>query len=198
MNSLVLMLVLGGVLLALLLLALLRGVPRADTAPASYGRLAQVVALPGLSFASPERLFDPADYHSVRNASLPAEVARLVADERRRLALLWLRLLREDVRTLWRFRRALAVHGVSAGPADELRVALSGLAAVTLINSLRVAVAVAGPFAVALFCQSGRLRVEAIWRTSAALFGRVPAEQLAEFERRWAAATTTTPFVFVR
>lgn len=198
MNGLVLMLVLGGVLLALLLLALLRGVPRSEAAPASYGRLAQVVALPGLSFASPERLFDPADYRTLRKSSLPAHVAGAVADERRRLALLWLRLLRDDVQTLWRFRRLLAVHGVSAGPADEFRVALSGFAAVTAINCLRVAVALAGPFAVAQFCQAGRSRVEAIWHVSAALFGRVPAGQLAEFEQRWAATTAATPFVFVR
>lgn len=185
MNGLVLMLVLGALLLAWMLAALLRGVPEA---PATYGRMAQVVHLPGLNFACPERLFDPADYHAVRGNGAPPFVAGAVREERRRLALLWLRLIRSDVQTLWRFRRLLAAHGVSAGPAEELRTAAAGLAAVALINLLRLAVSVAGPFQAAAFFRASRNRVEVIWQTSAHLFGRIPAGQMEEFERAWAAS----------
>lgn len=196
-SQLILMLVLGGVLLVLLLLALLRGAPRQGTPPASYGRFVQVVPLPGLSFATPERLFDPADYHALQRAGVSRPATEAVRQERRRLALLWLRLLREDVRTLWRFRRMLAVHGVAAGPADELRMAISGLAAVTGISLLRLAVAVAGPFSVAQSIQLCRARVESIWSASATLFGRMPTGQAAAFEQQWSAATAGAPVEFL-
>jgi len=197
MTELMLMLVLGGALLAWMVAALLRGVPQA-AAPAAYGRLAQVVPLPGLSFACPERLFDSADFSAVSGNGVPAFVACAVYDERRRLALLWLRLLRNDVHTLWRFRRMMAVHGFSTGPAEEFRVALAGLAAVGLINLLRLAVSIAGPFQAAAFCRASRNRVETIWQTSARIFDRIPSGQVEGFERVWTATLPRTQAVFVR
>ncbi len=197
MSSLVLMLVLGALLLAWMLATLLRGVPQPVT-PAAYGRLAQVVPLPGLSFTCPERLFDPADYEAVVQKGAPAFLARAIKDERQRLALLWLRLLRADVRTLWTFRRVLAAHGSSAGAAGEFRLALAGIAAVSLISLLRFAVITAGPFQAASFFRTGRSRVEAIWQTCAGLFSRIPEGRAGEFERDWAAALPSTQAVFLR
>lgn len=197
MSTLVLMLLLGALLLAWMLAMLLRGVPQ-PVAPAAYGRMAQVVPLPGLSFARPERLFDPADYQAVQQAAAPAFVANAVLEERRRLALLWLRLLRDDVNTLWRFRRLMAVHGSSAGAGGEFRLALAGLSAVALIGALRVAVSVAGPFQAAAFCRAGRNRVEIIWQICASLFSRIPADRASEFERAWTAALAPSQSAFAR
>jgi hypothetical protein len=191
------MLVLGALLLAWMLATLLRGVPQ-PAAPPSYGRLAQVVSLPGLSFAHPDRLFDSADYEALRQAAGPAFLATALRRERRRLALLWLRLLRDDVNTLWRFRRLLAVHGSSAGAGGELRLALAGISATALIGALRVAVSVAGPFHAAAFCRASRRRVETIWQTCAALFSRIPADRASQFEQAWAAASASTQSAFAR
>lgn len=196
MNLLPLMLVLGAALLAWMLVMLLRGVPQ-PAAPATFGRLAQVVPLPGLSFACPDRLFDPADYQAVRATGAPAMLVNAVRNERRRLALLWLRLLRDDVQTLWRFRRLLAAHGASAGAAGELRLALSGLSALALIGLLRVLVSFAGPLWAASFCRAGRNRVELIWQACAGLFGRIPAQQAEAFARAWAASRPVTQAAFL-
>jgi hypothetical protein len=191
------MLVLGAVLLAWMLAALLRGVPQ-PVAPAAYGRLAQVVHLPGLSFAHPERLFDSADHRALVSNGAPVFLANAVREERRRLALLWLRLLRDDVNTLWRFRRMMAAHGSSAGAAGELRLALAGAAAIGLIYLLRLAVTAAGPFQTATICRASRNRVEMIWQACAGLFGRIPAEHAGEFERAWASAFPATQGAFSR
>lgn len=189
------MLVIGVALLGWMLAALLRGVPP-QAAPAAYGRVAQLLQLPGLAFAYPERLFDPADYEAALRHGVLPHVAAAVRDERQRLALLWLRLLRNDVQTLWRFRRVMAAHGVSADPTEELRVALAGAFAVGLVQLLRLAVRVAGPFRVAALCQATRRDVESIWQGSAALFGRIPPGQVEDLRRVWQASSPGTDTVF--
>lgn len=197
MSLLLLMLVLGAALLASMLVLLLRGVPQPAT-PATFGRLAQMVPLPGLSFACPERLFDSADYQAALDNGAPAFLANAIREERRRLALLWLHLLREDVDTLWRLRRTLAACGASAGIAGELRLGLGGAAAMTLIHLLRLTVAVAGPFPAASFCRASRQRVEAIWQVCSGIFARLPAERAREFERAWAAALPSPQAALLR
>jgi hypothetical protein len=194
---LLLMLVLGVVLLAWMLAALLRGLPQ-PAPPATFGRLARVVPLPGLNFACPERLFDAADYQAVRASGSSTMLVHAVRAERRRLALLWLRLLRDDVDTLWRLRRTMAAYGSSAGAIGELRLALAGIAATGLIHILRLAVVLAGPFQAASLCRAGRNRVESIWQACAGLFGRIPAEQAGEFERAWAAAVPSPQAALLR
>ncbi len=196
MNSLLLLLLLGTLLLILMLLALLRGAPSWQ-APASFGRVAEIVPLPGLRFPYANRLFDPADYIELFGSALPERLIIAVRDERKRLALLWLRLLREDVRTLWRFRRAMASYGISAGPLDELRAALAGAGAVSFIQALRVSVWFFGPFRLAAFGRIGRRYMEDIYRGSTRLFDRLPASQRVEFEDSWKVALATD-FVFLR
>ncbi len=187
MSELILLLALGGVLLAALVAVLLRGVPQPEPAPASYASIAQIISLPGLMFRRPERFFDPAEYEGLRHAPRMAPVAAELRAERRRLALLWLRLLHDDLRVLWRFRRLLARQGITSGPAEELGAALNGLLASVLMATLRAGVFVLGPFAVVRLSQQARHPVEAVWRSSASLVGRLPARQLPEVERQWAA-----------
>jgi len=195
-TTLVLMLLIGVALLGWMLAALLRGVPQ-PVAPAAYGRVAQLLQLPGLSFAHPERLFDPADYEAALRSGVPPFVATALRDERQRLALLWLRLLRSDVQTLWRFRRVMAAHGASADPAEELRVALTGVTAVGLIHLLRLAVRVAGPFRAAALCRGARRDVESIWQGSAALFGRIPSGQVEDLQRVWQTSSPGAEAMFL-
>ncbi len=196
MNSLLLLLLLGALLLALLLLALLRGAPSWQ-APASFGRVAEIMPLPGLRFLYANRLFDPADYVELSGSALPERLVMAVHGERKRLALLWLRLLREDVRTLWRFRRAIAAYGISAGPLDELRTALAGAGAISFIQALRVSVRLFGPFRLAAFGRISRGYMEDIYRASTTLFDRLPASRRPEFEDSWKVALATD-FVFLR
>lgn len=195
-NSLLLLLLLGGVLLTLLLLALLRGAPRRQV-PASFGRVAEIVPLPGLSFPYANRLFDPSDYVDLRGSAISDRLVAAARDERKRLALLWLRLMREDVRTLWRFRRAMAAYGISAGPLDELRVALAGAGAIGFIQALRVSVWLFGPLRLAAFGSISRAYIEDIRRVSASLFDRIPPGRRPEFEGSWKVALATD-FVFLR
>ncbi|MGH9793739.1 MAG: hypothetical protein ACRD5G_03115 [Candidatus Acidiferrales bacterium] len=192
-NSLLLLLLLGGALLTLLLLALLRGAPTRQ-APASFGRVAEIVPLPGLSFSYANRLFDPSDYADLRGSAISDRLVAAASDERKRLALLWLRLMREDVRTLWRFRRAMAAYGVSAGPLDELRVALAGTG-IGFLQALRVSVSLFGPFRLAAFGGISRAYIEDIHRVSATLFDRIPPSRRPEFEGSWKVALATD-FVF--
>jgi hypothetical protein len=187
-SELILLLVVGGLLLAALVALLLRGVPQAEPAPASFASIAQMVALPGLTFARPERFFDDSDYQRLRHAPRMATVAEELRAERRRLALLWLRLLHHDLRALWRFRRLLARHGVTSGPGEELQVAFDGLLASALLATLRSGVYLLGPFAVARISQAARHPVEAVWRSSAYLVGKLPASRLLEVERHWTAS----------
>lgn len=187
MSGLVLLLVVGGVLLVALGAMLLRGVPQPEPAPDAYAFIAHVVSLPGLAFPRPERFFDPTEYEGLRHAPRMAPVAAELRAERRRLALLWLRMLHDDLRALWRFRRLLTRQGVTSGPAEELSVAWNGLLASVLLTTLRMSVSALGPFAVARISQQARHPVEAVWRSSAYLMGKLPAWQLPEVERRWAA-----------
>jgi hypothetical protein len=108
--------------------------------------------------------------------------------DRRRLVLLWLGLLRRDVHTLWRFRRLLTRHGVSSGLMEELQLATSAILTLAIVNLLRVTVWAAGPFALAPLLDGAATRVEAASRRCAALLHRLPPSRLPEVQRAWLAA----------
>ena len=106
--------------------------------------------------------------------------------DRREIALLWLKLLQDDVRTLWRFRRLLVRNGISVRLTEELHIASTAVLALTYLSVLRVVVSVMGPFALpALLRLAGHL-VEATSQLCAQLLSRVPLSMRPEIERQWA------------
>jgi hypothetical protein len=176
------------VLLSLFLAVLLFGRPRPVEEPQALLPLAQMVHLPALTFPNPAMLFDPADYRRLCAQSGLAPVAGRLLQDRRRLVLLWLGLLRRDVHTLWRFRRLLTRYGVSSGPGEEAGVATSALLTLAMLNTLRATVWAAGPFALAPLLDGAATRVETASRRCAALLHRLPPSRLPEVQRAWLAA----------
>jgi len=187
-TELILLLAVGAAFLALFGAALVRGRPRRIEEPQDVFALTRVVRLPALAFPNPSMLFDPADYRRLAVQPGMAAVARELRHDRRRLVLLWLGMLREDVLTLWRFRRLLTRYGVSSGLGEEAHVALSAMLTLGLLAMLRGCVRVAGPFAVVAMLDGAGTRAETASRRCAAMLHRLPAARLPEIQRAWLAA----------
>ena len=187
MNELVLFLVAGAVFLVLFLLWFLSGQPRATDRALPLGALDQILSLRGLAFHKSDLLLDEGDYRMLRSKPDLRRLARQLRRDRSKIVLLWLRLLQEDVRNLWRFRRLLVRHGVSVELAEECRIAATAVLALALLFSLRVVVLVAGPFALAQMLRGARGQVEMASRLCAELLSRVPLAGRAEIGRQWAA-----------
>lgn len=187
MNHLVWFLVAGAALLVFFLLWFLTGRPKATEEAPSMMALEQVVSLLGLASGKSDLLLDESDYHMLRSNPRLQPLARELRRDRREITLLWLKLLQEDVRTLWRFRRLLVRNGVSAGLVEELRIAAIAVVALASLACLRMMVFIAGPFALPALLRQARRQVQAASSACAALFSRVPPALRAEIERQWAA-----------
>ena len=183
MTELVLFLLTGTALLALFLLILWKGPTEESESARGMARLAQMISLPSLSFKNVELLLNDTDYRLLRSSPMLRLVAGQHWSDRRRMVLTWLRLLQRDLVALWRLRRLLSGHGVSTSIGEELRVAETALVALALVCSLRVAVALTGPFALVRVLQSTRRRVETISRSCAGLLARIPSSRWEEIEQ---------------
>ena len=183
MTELLSLLLLGIVLLVLFVLALLKGQSE-EAASLDMARLAKVVPLPGLSFRSPELLFRDDDYAWLRSNRALRGVARLHRRDRRRMVLLWLRLLQADLFVLWRVRRMLAGFGASANVVEEFLFFLKAVVVLSLLLFLRVCVWLTGPFAVMALLRGCRTLVESVFRSCADLLTRIPPAQWPEIEEQ--------------
>ena len=191
MTELVLLLLIGILLAVLFSLALLRGGPKRYEDSAAGGILFEVVSLPGLSFKHAGILFDDSDYRTLERSSALKNVAWNLRRDRRKLVLLWLKLLRRDLGSLWRFRRLLTSYGVSGSLAEEFRVATAAIKGLTLLSFLSVVVAIAGPFVLTALLRNARLHVEKLSRSCASLLGRIPSSRWNEIQRAWTAGLTS-------
>ncbi len=187
MNQLVWFLAAGAVFLVLFLLWFLSGQPRATDETLPLGALDKIVSLRGLAFNKSDLLLDDGDYRMLRSKPDLRRLARQLHRDRSKIASLWLKLLQEDVRNLWRFRRLLVRHGVSVELAEECRIAATAVLALALLFFLRVVIVVAGPFALAQLLRGARGEVETASRLCAELLSRVPPASRAEIGRKWAA-----------
>lgn len=147
MNDLFVLLLLTGGAAAYLIVLSVR-MPR-NCAPTKQAleALHRMVTLPSLSFAHPSALFDPGGYNLLISDPRLSEAAISYRHNIRRIALLWLKLLQNDVMVLWRFRRLLTVCGVYEGLRVEAATAVKAASLAFLVIALRVSVKVAGPFA---------------------------------------------------
>jgi len=193
MNQLLLLLVAGVVLFVLFLVLSLTGRPRMSPDPHRLAELERIVPLNGLVFNQAEVLLNPRDYQMLRSHVGLQRVARELRRDRRNIVLLWLKLLREDILNLWRFRRLLVRGGAPAGLAEEFRVAATSILLLGFLLSLRVVVAVAGPFAVPQLIQLAKRQAENAYQISAELLRRLPAGRLAEVESQWATRARAGP-----
>lgn len=189
MNELVLFLVLGAVFFLLFLILFLIGQPKTheNDLPLPLGALEQIVSLRGLAFNKSDLLLADGDYRMLLSNPTLRPLARQLLRDRGEIVSLWLKLLRDDIRTLWRFRRLLVRSGASVGLAEEYRIASTAVLALALFFLLEVAVTLAGPFAPALLLRAARRQVEAASRMCAAVLSRIPRSNWAEIGRKWAA-----------
>ena len=187
MNQLVLFLVSGAVFLLLFLYWFLTGRPKAADEAESMKDLEQILSTAGLASTNPDMVFDDCDYRMLQSNPDLQPLAREMRRDRREITLLWLKLLQQDVRTLWRFRRLLVRNGVSVRLSEELDIATTAVLALVYLSVLRVVVSVVGPFALpALLRQAGKL-VEKACHSCAQILSRVPLSMRAEIERQCAA-----------
>jgi hypothetical protein len=92
------------------------------------------------------RVFAEQDWEYVRSET-PRSIHELFLDERKGLALLWLRQVRIQIRSLQRFHRGAARHYARLNPRTEVELALSFAALMGACRALQFLVFVAGPYA---------------------------------------------------
>ena len=101
------------------------------------------------------------------------------------LVLLWISLLLQDVKSLWRFRRFLVCSGAPATLSEEAEIFGTAILAITSLNSMYVFVYVFGPFALSDATRSLRSLVERVSSASALVLERMPQSGWPEVERNW-------------
>jgi hypothetical protein len=185
MNQLIFLLILGGLLFALSLLALFRTPSKHQVPGQAMETLLKIVPLPSLEFRHSGVLFDDADYRSIATEPRLRAVAEQLRRDRRRLALSWLRLLQADVFTLWRFRRLLTTFGVSAGLREEFATARRAVGLILFLLGLRLFVALFGPFAFASVAAKIRDRVRGYSCFCGETLSRLPMYRVAQLETDW-------------
>jgi hypothetical protein len=185
MNQLIFLLILGGLLFVFSLVALFRPPRKNEATDEGMDTLLKIVPLPGLDFKHSRVLFDDADYRSIAAEPKFKSIAEQLRRDRQRIALAWLRLLRADVYTLWRFRRLLTTFGVCATPKEELRSAASAMGLLALLLGLRVVVTLFGPFAFASVAVRVRDDVRGFSSYCGQMLSHLPMYQLAQFENNW-------------
>lgn len=93
-----------------------------------------------------QRVFDRGDWEYVR-AEGPKPVRQLFLEERKRIAILWIEQVRNQIRNLSRFHRGSARHYAKLNPRTEMELAFSFFGLVCACRALQFAVSVAGPYA---------------------------------------------------
>jgi hypothetical protein len=172
----------GGFLLAFFVAVLLRGhsSPVAPVWPAGSATLTPLVSLPGLHFRHAPILFDRADHEMLTSSPRHVALAADLLAERKRLASMWLRMVQQDVVTLWRLRRVMAGQGATGGGADEMRLVLSAFLLLATIALLRAGVALIGPFALTGALNSAGARLAKVQASLSTAFASLPAARQAE------------------
>lgn len=148
MIQLVLMLAIGLFLLALCLAIFVRAVRETSgNSSNSDSELSKVLRLSSLECGDPGRIFSDADYRVLASEPRLRPLARELWQDRRLIALKWLRGCQRDVIAMWRFRRFLVSRGASNTVREELSATCRSLGLIFLLAVLRVSVWLWGPYA---------------------------------------------------
>lgn len=193
MNQLFILLIIGGLLFALSLAALFRTPPKYEATGEAMETLLKIVPLPGLDFKHSRVLFDGSDYRSIAVEPRFKAIAEQLRRDRRRIALAWLRLLRTDVYTLWRFRRLLTTFGVCASVNEEFATVVTAARLLLLLLVLRLSVMFFGPFAFASAAARVQDRVRGFSSSCGGMLARLPMYQLTQLETNWRNFGATQP-----
>jgi len=182
MNQLFILLIIGGLLFALSLAALFRTPPKYEATGEAMETLLKIVPLPGLDFKHSRVLFDGSDYRSIAVEPRFKAIAEQLRRDRRHIALAWLRLLRTDVYTLWRFRRLLTTFGVCASVNEEFATVVTAARLLLLLLVLRLSVMFFGPFAFASAAARVQDRVRGFSSSCGGMLARLPMYQLTQLK----------------
>lgn len=143
--------------------------------------------LPGLSGASVEQLdliFQSRDYRSLAGLPELRAVRSRLRRDRRRIALLWLAELQNDVYVVWRFRRFLVCNGLQVTFQDEAGIMLAALLSLASLTAARTAVFVCGPFVSVSVVQATGVAVRRLSQRCDGLLSRL-GEKRATIEQKW-------------
>jgi hypothetical protein len=163
----------------------MQGLPKAESSSHAISAVGQMVSLQGLSFKGAQQLFEPTEYRLLKSTPELAQVAKSFRKERKALVLLWISLLQQDVKSLWRFRRFLVRSGVPATFGEEADIFGTAILAILSLHFLYAFVWVLGPFAFSGVTRSIRSLVEGVSSASARILERLPQSGWPEVERHW-------------
>jgi hypothetical protein len=182
MIAIFLFVIFGVALFVSFLVLAVQGTP--GTAPDSSA-VSAVSQMVNLSLVDSNRLLDDTEYLLLRSNPALAEVAGQLRKERQELALLWITLLLNDLKELWRFRRFLIRSGAPTTFGEEYGILQALVISVVLLNLMKVSIRIAGPFALPRAGRrAGRLVVEMSY-AAATVLHRIPAAGWPEVERSW-------------
>jgi len=168
----------------------LRGHPKGPPDLRAVDAVTHMVGLEGLSFAHFDLLLDDSDYK--RLLSLPAlrGTAKQFRKDRGELASLWIGLLLNDLKNLWRFRRFLVRQGAPAGLSEEAEILCKFLASAILLHLVRLFIRFSGPFVLARTARRAKRLVEIVSYAPARVLSRIPSTGWTEIEQSWARGST--------
>ena len=185
-SGLVIYAFLGLVLFLTFLVIGLRGARQAMPDSLSVTAVKQMVGLEGLSFTQLELVLDDSDYKLLRTHADLRGIANTLRKERQKLAILWIAMLVNDLKKLWRFRRFLVRRGVPAKFGEEVKIACVFLLSFLLLHLLELFIRCSGPFAIPGMARRANRLLEAMSYAPARVLSRIPSAGWAEIEQSWA------------
>jgi len=185
MTAIVIFALLGFVLFCCFLYIGLWDFPASVNNPPAVQAVRKMVKLNGLSLAGARVLSDDSDYRALLSHPALRETARKLRRDRQRLFLQWMRMLRNDLKELYRFRRFLVRCGADVGWGEELKILGAFLLALSLLQSAAFIAWIAGPFALRGATRRARRLVETMSYAPALALSRIPQTGWTELERNW-------------
>lgn len=144
-----------------------------------------IAGLSAANFHYFDRLLGIDDYRKLHARRELASISARFRQDRRRIALLWLRELQQDVQLVWEFRRFLVLNGLQVTLGEEFRIACAACAALTYLEAVRFIVFFCGPFTLVGVLRTARWTVEQLSSRGNRLLARAPAAVRAKLEQEW-------------
>src|SRR3989441_67405 len=185
MIQLVALLLFGVLVLVVGIYTLRRSPPATAENDASADDLKELIALQSLDFRNMPRLFADSDYQMLLADPRLLRIARELRQDRKRIALHWLKALQQDVFRLWQLRRLLTKYGAAQSTAEELATILHVLRIVSLILLLRLLVFLFGPFRFARGVSEVRRHAHSFSGSCGRAVRRLPSGRWIEFMNEW-------------
>jgi hypothetical protein len=131
-------------------------------------------------------LLDESDHHKLLTRPELKLVHKRFRRSRRRIILMWLRELQNDVHITWEFRRFLVRNGLRTTFRQEVNVLYAACSALLYLAIARACAFTLGPFALPGIFRNTRGAVERLSSQGAGLLDRLPAQRKTEVEMKWA------------